>query len=86
MKGCVWPMILFLIVVISPNVFACRKFVIGTRSLENTLLDRSTTPRLKICDFCYSKSGILHSQPKSTVGKPVYIAPKLNRGKSMMER
>ncbi|KAF6153016.1 hypothetical protein GIB67_021621 [Kingdonia uniflora] len=45
--------------------------------LENTLLDGSTTPRLKICDFGYSKSALLHSQPKSTVGTPAYIAPEV---------
>uniref|UniRef100_A0A453JUS3 non-specific serine/threonine protein kinase n=1 Tax=Aegilops tauschii subsp. strangulata TaxID=200361 RepID=A0A453JUS3_AEGTS len=45
--------------------------------LENTLLDGSTTPRLKICDFGYSKSSVLHSQPKSTVGTPAYIAPEV---------
>ncbi|KAJ4958238.1 hypothetical protein NE237_025349 [Protea cynaroides] len=45
--------------------------------LENTLLDGNTTPRLKICDFGYSKSAILHSQPKSTVGTPAYIAPEV---------
>ncbi|KAK8694758.1 hypothetical protein V6N13_072303 [Hibiscus sabdariffa] len=38
--------------------------------LENTLLDDSPAPRLKICDFGYSKSSVLHSQPKSTVGTP----------------
>ncbi|TYI56837.1 hypothetical protein E1A91_D11G240000v1 [Gossypium mustelinum] len=38
--------------------------------LENTLLDGSSTPRLKICDFGYSK-------PKSTVGTPAYIAPEV---------
>ncbi|KAI3842390.1 hypothetical protein MKW92_047549 [Papaver armeniacum] len=43
--------------------------------LENTLLDGSIAPRLKICDFGYSKSSVLHSQPKSTVGTPAYIAP-----------
>lgn len=42
--------------------------------LENTLLDGSAAPRLKICDFGYSKSSVLHSQPKSTVGTPAYIA------------
>ncbi|MFS7894263.1 putative protein kinase CAMK-OST1L family [Helianthus anomalus] len=42
--------------------------------LENTLLDGSPAPRLKICDFGYSKSSVLHSQPKSTVGTPAYIA------------
>lgn len=45
--------------------------------LENTLLDGSPTPRVKICDFGYSKSGLLHSQPKSTVGTPGYIAPEV---------
>ncbi|CAA6669777.1 unnamed protein product [Spirodela intermedia] len=45
--------------------------------LENTLLDGSPAPRLKICDFGYSKSGLLHSQPKSTVGTPAYMAPEV---------
>ncbi|XP_021900788.1 serine/threonine-protein kinase SAPK2-like isoform X2 [Carica papaya] len=45
--------------------------------LENTLLDDSTAPRVKICDFGYSKSSVLHSQPKSTVGTPAYIAPEI---------
>lgn len=45
--------------------------------LENTLLDGSTPPRLKICDFGYSKSSVFHSQPKSTVGTPAYIAPEV---------
>ncbi|MCO5586489.1 hypothetical protein L7F22_040429 [Adiantum nelumboides] len=45
--------------------------------LENTLLDDSAVPRLKICDFGYSKSSLLHSQPKSTVGTPAYIAPEV---------
>ncbi|KAL6501275.1 Serine/threonine-protein kinase srk2a [Orobanche hederae] len=45
--------------------------------LENTLLDGSPAPRLKICDFGYSKSYLLHSRPKSTVGTPAYIAPEV---------
>ncbi|CAL0314421.1 unnamed protein product [Lupinus luteus] len=45
--------------------------------LENTLLDGSSELRLKICDFGYSKSSVLHSQPKSTVGTPAYIAPEV---------
>ncbi|XP_057529085.1 serine/threonine-protein kinase SAPK1-like [Amaranthus tricolor] len=45
--------------------------------LENTLLDGNPKPRLKICDFGYSKSAVLHSQPKSTVGTPAYIAPEV---------
>uniref|UniRef100_A0A2P2KKS1 non-specific serine/threonine protein kinase n=1 Tax=Rhizophora mucronata TaxID=61149 RepID=A0A2P2KKS1_RHIMU len=45
--------------------------------LENTLLDGSPAPRLKICDFGYSKSSLLHSRPKSAVGTPAYIAPEV---------
>ncbi|XP_073525320.1 uncharacterized protein [Phyllobates terribilis] len=54
--------------------------------LENTLLDGSHAPRLKICDFGYSKmygfvvlfqSSLYYSQPKSTVGTPAYIAPEV---------
>ncbi|KAL3813138.1 hypothetical protein ACJIZ3_014406 [Penstemon smallii] len=45
--------------------------------LENTLLDGSPAPRLKICDFGYSKSSVLHSVAKSTVGTPAYIAPEV---------
>lgn len=71
------------------------------------MLDGSPAPRLKICDFGYSKviglphhtkiniqlyiciprflnhdlhflqSALLHSQPKSTVGTPAYIAPEV---------
>uniref|UniRef100_A0A061SGY3 Serine/threonine-protein kinase SRK2 n=1 Tax=Tetraselmis sp. GSL018 TaxID=582737 RepID=A0A061SGY3_9CHLO len=48
--------------------------------LENTLLDSDGTkraPRLKICDFGYSKSAHHDSKPKSTVGTPAYIAPEV---------
>lgn len=45
--------------------------------LENTLLDGKPAPRLKICDFGYSKSAVFDSQPKSTVGTPAYIAPEV---------
>uniref|UniRef100_A0A0E0PMX5 non-specific serine/threonine protein kinase n=1 Tax=Oryza rufipogon TaxID=4529 RepID=A0A0E0PMX5_ORYRU len=45
--------------------------------LENVLLDGSAAPRLKICDFGYSKSSMLHSRPKSAVGTPAYIAPEI---------
>jgi len=45
--------------------------------LENTLLDGSAQPVVKICDFGYSKSVLLQSAPKSTVGTPAYIAPEV---------
>uniref|UniRef100_A0A0A0KZ14 non-specific serine/threonine protein kinase n=1 Tax=Cucumis sativus TaxID=3659 RepID=A0A0A0KZ14_CUCSA len=48
--------------------------------LENTLLDGSQAPRLKICDFGFSKSSVLHSRPKSTIGTPAYIAPEILSG------
>ncbi|CAN1259043.1 Serine/threonine-protein kinase SAPK3 [Linum perenne] len=72
---------------LSSNVYISRSFDVyyillqeichRDLKLENTLLDGSPAPRLKICDFGYSKSGLLHSQPKSTVGTPAYIAPEV---------
>mmetsp|Transcript_5999 Transcript_5999/g.16746 ORF Transcript_5999/g.16746 Transcript_5999/m.16746 type:complete len:370 (-) Transcript_5999:368-1477(-) len=50
--------------------------------LENTLLDskgETSAPRVKICDFGYSKSAHMDSKPKSTVGTPAYIAPEVLR-------
>ncbi|XP_010540806.1 PREDICTED: serine/threonine-protein kinase SAPK3-like [Tarenaya hassleriana] len=44
---------------------------------ENILLDGSPNPRLKISDFGYSKSGLLHSKPNSAVGTPAYVAPEV---------
>ncbi|XP_050372270.1 serine/threonine-protein kinase SRK2A-like [Argentina anserina] len=44
--------------------------------LENTLLDGSPAPCVKICDFGYSKS-TRHSRQKSLVGTPLYIAPEV---------
>lgn len=52
--------------------------------LENTLLDGSTQPRVKICDFGYSKSAVLDSAPKSTVGTPAYIAPEVLQRKARL--
>ena len=45
--------------------------------LDNTLLDGSTPPRLKICDFGFSKSEWFDSQPKSMVGTRNYFAPEV---------
>ena len=45
--------------------------------LENALLDGGAVPRLKICDFGYSKNSFIDSDPKSTVGTPAYIAPEV---------
>jgi len=48
--------------------------------LENCLLDQSARPLLKLCDFGYSKNTQHHSQPKSKVGTPGYIAPEARAG------
>ncbi|CAK9319406.1 unnamed protein product [Citrullus colocynthis] len=45
--------------------------------LDNILIDGGLAPRLKICDFGYSKSCLFHSRPKSTVGSPSYAAPEV---------
>ena len=45
--------------------------------LENTLVHGERVPRLKICDFGYSKNSLIDSDPKSTVGTPAYIAPEV---------
>ena len=45
--------------------------------LENTLLDGSLWPVLKICDFGFSKHEMLNSAPDSRVGTPAYFAPEV---------
>jgi len=56
----------------------CHKMGIVNRDikLENTLLDGSKRPLLKICDFGYSKHE-KDSLPKSKVGTPGYTAPEI---------
>ena len=52
--------------------------------LENLLVDLSLdAPRLKICDFGYSKSvgdGPQDSQPKTRIGTAAYISPEVYQG------
>ncbi|XP_070035612.1 serine/threonine-protein kinase SRK2H [Nicotiana tomentosiformis] len=60
----------------------CNQICHTDLKLENTLLDGSPAPHLKICDFGYSNvndilSALLHSRPKSIVGTPAYIAPEV---------
>lgn len=45
--------------------------------LENTLLDGSPKPLVKICDFGYSKHERFQSAPGSRVGTPAYLAPEV---------
>lgn len=45
--------------------------------LENTLLDGSPRPLIKICDFGYSKHERYQSAPGSRVGTPAYLAPEV---------
>lgn len=45
--------------------------------LENTLLDNSPRPLVKLCDFGFSKDANYHSAPGSRVGTPAYLAPEV---------
>lgn len=45
--------------------------------LENTLLDASPAPLLKICDFGYCKDLVKDTPPDTTVGTPAYISPEV---------
>ncbi|KAK8472591.1 hypothetical protein PHAVU_002G249300 [Phaseolus vulgaris] len=65
------------------GVSYCHEMEICHRDLklENTLLDGSPANRLKICDFGYSKSCLLHSKTHSKIGTPAYIAPEIISGK-----
>ena len=51
--------------------------------LENTLLDGSRRPLLKICDFGYSKNTEKDSVPKSRVGTPGYTGDPSDLPRSM---
>ncbi|XP_017237246.1 serine/threonine-protein kinase SAPK7-like isoform X2 [Daucus carota subsp. sativus] len=52
----------------------------GDLKLTNSLLDGSYAPRLKICDFGFSKTYLLHSKPKSIDGTLRYISPEILSG------
>ncbi|KAK9841023.1 hypothetical protein WJX81_006268 [Elliptochloris bilobata] len=57
----------------------CHRMGVANRDikLENTLLDDSERPLLKICDFGYSKHEKYQSAPGSRVGTPAYLAPEV---------
>ncbi|CAD7697206.1 unnamed protein product [Ostreobium quekettii] len=57
----------------------CHRMGVANRDikLENTLLDGSLRPLLKICDFGYSKHEKFQSAPGSRVGTPAYLAPEV---------
>ncbi|PWZ10806.1 Serine/threonine-protein kinase SAPK4 [Zea mays] len=69
--------LLFPIIYSEDKIFKYQQICHRDLKLENVLLDGSPAPRLKICDFGYSKSSVLHSRPKSAVGTPAYIAPEV---------
>lgn len=65
----------------------CHKMGVVNRDikLENTLLDLSPRPLVKVCDFGYSKHEKFNSAPGSRVGTPAYLAPEViltTRGKT----
>ena len=45
--------------------------------LENTLVDGSPRPLVKLCDFGFSKDENYQSAPGSRVGTPAYLAPEV---------
>ena len=57
----------------------CHKLGVCSRDikLENTLLDNSPRPLVKLCDFGFSKDSNYHSAPASRVGTPAYLAPEV---------
>lgn len=57
----------------------CHRMGVANRDikLENTLLDGTTRPLIKICDFGYSKHEKFQSAPGSRVGTPAYLAPEV---------
>lgn len=57
----------------------CHKMGVVNRDikLENSLLDGSPWPVLKICDFGFSKHEMMNSAPDSRVGTPAYLAPEV---------
>lgn len=57
----------------------CHKLGVCSRDikLENTLLDSSPRPLVKLCDFGFSKDSNYHSAPTSRVGTPAYLAPEV---------
>eukprot|EP00210_Caulerpa_lentillifera_P003735 g3568.t1 len=57
----------------------CHRMGVANRDikLENTLLDASPRPLVKICDFGYSKSEVWQSVAKTKVGTPTYFAPEV---------
>ncbi|KAL0017274.1 hypothetical protein SO802_004343 [Lithocarpus litseifolius] len=75
---------LYLVLTLPLIYFVLKQICHGDLKLENTLLDGSPAPRLKIFDFGYSKSSLLHSRPKSTVRTPAYIAPEEPIGASQL--
>lgn len=44
--------------------------------LENILLDKDQT-LIKLCDFGFSKSAIMHTKPNTKLGTPSYLAPEI---------
>ncbi|KAI3781186.1 hypothetical protein L2E82_11191 [Cichorium intybus] len=54
--------------------------------LENTLLDGSPAPRLKICDFGYSKSSLLYSDQNPQLAPLHTLLLRFFLVENMMER
>ncbi|KAI7844334.1 hypothetical protein COHA_002132 [Chlorella ohadii] len=57
----------------------CHRMGVSSRDikLENTLVDGSPRPLIKLADFGFSKDANQHSAPTSRVGTPAYLAPEV---------
>ncbi len=57
----------------------CHRMGVANRDikLENTLLDGSVRPLVKLADFGFSKDENYQSAPGSRVGTPAYLAPEV---------
>ena len=60
-----------------PSYLSSQGIVNRDIKLENTLLDNSPRPLVKLCDFGYSKHEKFQSAPGSRVGTPAYLAPEV---------
>lgn len=57
----------------------CHRMGVASRDikLENTLLDGSPRPLIKLADFGFSKDETAQSAPQSRVGTPAYLSPEV---------
>eukprot|EP00887_Chlorella_sp_A99_P008023 scaffold12.g8023.t1 len=61
-----------------PHIISVREGIVNRDiKLENTLLDGSPRPLLKLADFGFSKDSNAQSAPTTRLGTPAYLAPEV---------